>query len=94
MKENGLVVMGGGAPQFSGLFSPSGSPSGQCVASPDGLAFDRLAALFGCPDCPGMAAIAGTGKHTFCYWIRRPIAQIGLVAGVGLLLYFLLKGQE
>jgi hypothetical protein len=92
MYTNGIVRMGGGgAPQFSGLFSPAGSPKGQCVASPDGLAFDRLAALFGCPDCPGQASLAPGLYKTWCYWIRRPLAQVALIAGLGFAVYLMMK---
>lgn len=51
---------------------------------------DPIAAAFGCPDRIGMMELSG-GYKTFCYWIKRPIGQLGLFGGLGLALFFLLK---
>lgn len=81
--------------QFSaGGFSGDGKG---CAPNPDGsgLAKDFLARLFGCPDCPGMAAIAGTGKFSMCYQLKRTTGKVVVVGAVGLLAYFLfMRGSE
>ncbi|MCI0619255.1 hypothetical protein L0244_40310 [bacterium] len=55
-----------------------------------GLAKGRVASAFGCPDTQGMADLS-KGYHTFCYWIKRPIGQIGALTALGVIVYFIFK---
>ncbi|MCI0616818.1 hypothetical protein L0244_27890 [bacterium] len=55
-----------------------------------GVAKDPVAAAFGCPDRIGMMDLSG-GYKTFCYWIKRPIGQIGALAAIGAIVFFVFK---
>ena len=51
---------------------------------------DPIAAAFGCPDRLGMLELS-EGYRTFCYWIKRPLGQLGALAVIGAIVFFVFK---